>query len=301
MIKKTQSISCYPVHGEKDMRWGLFVTTAGFQTIPAQEHYPPDDFPSTYSFNYQKGRILNEFQLVYITQGQGVFQSASLDLVKVSEGNLLLLFPNEWHTYKPDEAIGWEVYWVGFQGTQPSQLVREGFFEKTAPVINVGYREDLLGLFQQLISQAKQEETGFQQLIAGFIFHLLGLAFQKQQADHFEDKTMAEKIMKARMIIRQQAETITPELLATELNVSYSWFRRSFKAYTGSSPAQYITLIKMQQAKELLETTGLTITQIADQLRYTSPYYFSVSFKRTSGMTPGEYRKMAHGISLKKK
>jgi AraC-like DNA-binding protein len=100
------------------------------------------------------------------------------------------------------------------------------------------------------------------------------------------------------MIIREQAETISPELLASELNVSYSWFRRSFKDYTGSSPTQYILLIKSQKAKELLANTDLTINEISEKLHYTSPYYFSVSFKRTSGMTPGEFRKMAWGSGL---
>ena len=275
--------------------WGLFVTTAGFQSVLPKHQYPPQGFPESYSFDYQKGRILNEFQLVYITKGEGEFASSSQPRTTVGEGNIFLLFPNEWHTYRPFETEGWEVYWVGFRGKNADQLLEHGFFYPSSPIIRVGYREDLIGLFQQLIGFAQQEESGFQPLIAGYVAHMLGLIFQKKRAANFINKAIVQKINKARMIIRERAETINPELLAAELNLSYSWFRRSFKEYTGSSPTQYILLIKSQKAKELLSNTNQTISEISETLNYVSPYYFSVSFKRTTGMTPGEFRKMSRG------
>lgn len=293
------SVSCYPAYHELDINWGLFVTTAGFQSIQPEGHYPPEGFPETYSFDYQKGRILNEFQLVYLTKGNGEFVS-STGKILVTEGDLLMLFPNEWHTYKPSAGTGWEVYWVGFKGATTEKLLAQDFFSPVSPVIRVGYREDLIGLFQNLLEQAQQESPGFQQLISGIVCHMLGLVYQKKRAKGFANKAIADKMNKARMIIREQAETVNPEKLASELNVSYSWFRRSFRDYTGSSPAQYILLIKSQKAKELLANTNLTINEISDRLNYTSPYYFSVSFKRASGMTPGAFRKMANGIGSEK-
>jgi len=293
------SVSCYPAYHELDANWGLFVTTAGFQCIQHEGHYPPEGFPETYSFDYQKGRILNEFQLVYLTKGNGEFAS-STGKTTVTEGDLLMLFPGEWHTYKPAASTGWEVYWVGFKGTNTGKLLGHAFFSPASPVIRVGYREDLVGLFQNLIEQAQQETPDFQQLISGMVCHMLGLIYQKKRSKDFNNKTIADKINKARMIIRGQAETISPEILASELNVSYSWFRRSFRDYTGSSPAQYILLIKSQKDKELLTNTNLSINEISDRLHYTSPYYFSVSFKRASGMTPGAFRKMANGIGSEK-
>ena len=296
-MKNTKpSTSCYPVHHELDAHWGLFVTTTGFQSVLPKGQYPPEGFPESYSFSYKKGRILNEFQLVYITKGSGEFRSSTIEKTEVGEGSLFMLFPNEWHTYKPSDEEGWEVYWVGFRGVNAERLMKHDFFSKSLPIIKIGYREDLVGLFQQLISHAQNEDSGFQQLISGYVFHMLGLLYQKKRANSFEDKTIARKINQARMIIRERAETINPELLAKELNLSYSWFRRTFKEYTGSSPAQYILLIRSQKAKELLANTELTVSEISEKLHYTSPYYFSVSFKRTSGMTPGAFRKMAQGI-----
>jgi AraC-like DNA-binding protein len=291
------SISCYPAYHELDADWGLFVTTAGFQSVQPEGQYPPEGFPETYSFDYKKGRILNEFQLVYLTKGSGEFAS-STGKTEVKEGDLFMLFPKEWHTYKPSAKAGWEVYWVGFRGANAEQLLTKGFFSKSSPVIRAGYREDLVSLFQQIIREAQQETPGFQQFISGCVWHMLGLAYQKKREDTFVDKTIVRKINKARMLIREMAETITPEQLASELNVSYSWFRRSFKSYTGISPTQYILLIKSQKAKEWLANTDLTINEISEKLQYTSPYYFSVSFKRTCGMTPGEFRKTAQGLSL---
>lgn len=54
-----------------DRKYGLWVNTVGFQSILPNSPYPLKDHPAGYFFNAQKGRILREYQLVYITKGRG--------------------------------------------------------------------------------------------------------------------------------------------------------------------------------------------------------------------------------------
>jgi len=54
-----------------DQKYGLWVNTVGFQSIQPNSPYPLKDHPTGYFFNAQKGRILREYQLVYITKGRG--------------------------------------------------------------------------------------------------------------------------------------------------------------------------------------------------------------------------------------
>ncbi|MDL2209119.1 AraC family ligand binding domain-containing protein, partial [Parabacteroides sp. OttesenSCG-928-O15] len=104
----------YLIVNEADSLWGLIVNSVGYQRIEPGEAYPPRNHPTRYLFNVDKGRVLNEYQLLYITRGKGVFTSSERKKTEVKEGNMFLLFPGEWHSYKPDKETGWDEYWIGF-------------------------------------------------------------------------------------------------------------------------------------------------------------------------------------------
>ena len=88
---------------------------------------------------------------------------------------------------------------------------------------------------------------------------------------------------------------LSPETLAASLNIGYSWFRRMFKQYTGLAPAQYQLQLKIQKAKELLMDPKLSIKEIAFRLNFYSHYHFSNLFRKKTGFSPSEFRKMSIG------
>ena len=84
----------YLVINPNDLLWGMAVNSVGFQEIGPGMPYPPSNHPSRYLFSAEKGRVLNEYQLLYITKGKGYFTSTSLvHKLPVKKGNILLLFP----------------------------------------------------------------------------------------------------------------------------------------------------------------------------------------------------------------
>ena len=110
----------YLMSNDQDMLWGMVVTTAGHQNIPPQAEYPSRNHPTRYLFSTEKGRVLNEYQLVYITRGRGQFASTRQKECEIREGDMFLLFPGEWHNYRPDPHTGWHESWVGFSsGRRP--------------------------------------------------------------------------------------------------------------------------------------------------------------------------------------
>ena len=58
------------------LRWGLHVIAAGASKILPGSSYPAKAHPDEYLFSWKKGRVLNEYQLIYISSGAGVFESA---------------------------------------------------------------------------------------------------------------------------------------------------------------------------------------------------------------------------------
>ena len=285
------NIRYLPVH-ENDEKWSLMVKTAGFQSIAPNSIYPTLGHSQDYIFNYQIGRVLDEFQMIYITKGSGTFESASCKNVAIGEGTVFFLFPGEWHRFKPEQLTGWDSYWVGFKGKFAENLVANGYLSVNKPVVKVGYNEEIVSLYQRILEAGNEERSGYQQYISGIVIHLLGYVYYRAKDSHYEDKSIVQKIDKARVLIREQINfNISPEMIAQELIMTYSWFRRLFKQYTGLAPAQYIAQLRLQRAKELLSTSAKSIKEIAVEMNYESVDYFSTQFRRQTKMTPTQYRK----------
>ena len=286
----------YLVVNQSDELWGLYITTIGFQSISPNTQYPPKEHPSSYWFKPQTGRKLQEFQLLYITNGEGVFESSSCKSMKVSAGSIIFLFPDEWHTYKPSKSKGWDEYWIGFNGETMEKLVQNGFISKNNPVINIGFNEQIVALFKQGIEVCSFQKTAYQQMLAGITGNLISYIFYIEKNNLFRDKEAVMLIEKARMLMREESElNSSPQLIAKKLNLSYSWFRRIFKQYTGLSPAQYMMEIKIQKSKEMLNSSTMSIKEIAYTLNFQNVSYFVTFFKSRTGIPPGDYRNKAQG------
>lgn len=85
---------------------------------------------------------------------------------------------------------------------------------------------------------------------------------------------------------------INIEEYATSRGMSVSWFIQNFKKFTGTTPMQFITSIRITNAQMLLETTNYAVNEIAHIVGYDNPLYFSRLFHKQKGCSPSEYRKL---------
>lgn len=285
----------YLIVNETDLLWGLTVNSVGYQSIDPNVSYPPKNHPTRYLFSTEKGRVLDEYQLLYITRGKGSFVSGENKLQNIKEGNMFLLFPGEWHNYMPNKQTGWDEYWIGFKGINVDHRVQAGFFNKQKPIFNVGMNNEIVQLYQQAIRVAIEQKPGFQQMLAGIVNHLLGLTYSLDKNSLFENSEATNQINKAKIIILENVNNVKPKDIAEKLNMSYSSFRKMFKEYTGFAPYQYIQEVKIQKSKELLTNTMLPVKEIAFQLGFENQEYFFTAFKKKNKATPIEYRKFTQG------
>lgn len=79
--------------------------------------------------------------------------------------------------------------------------------------------------------------------------------------------------------------------VASASNMSSCYFAVIFKQEVGKTFIEYLTLIRIEKAKELLTISGMRSYEISYKIGYENPTYFSSIFKRTTGLTPTEYRK----------
>lgn len=284
--------SKYLLANERDALWGLTVSTVGYEAISPGEAYPTKGHAEGYYFHVESGRTLNEYQLLYLLEGEGWFESAHCPKTRLKMGDMFLLFPGEWHSYQPDPASGWTSYWIGFKGRNIEDRVKAGFLSPEKPIYHVGYHAEIEVLYKNAYQAAVEEAAYSQQVMAGLVNHLIGLMYSlERNIELSKDQSQVDMVNKARLRIRESIESdLTIQQIASGLGVSYSNFRRLFKEYTGLSPATYQQELRLLRAKELLTTTDLSIKEIAYRLNFDSPDYFSTKFKAKMGMKPSELR-----------
>lgn len=284
--------SKYMLATERDLKWGLTVSTVGYEEIAPGDPYPTKGHADGYYFNIEKGRVLNEYQLLYNPEGEGVFESAHCPQTKLKAGDMFLLFPGEWHTYHPNPRVGWKSHWIGFKGRNMDDRVKAGFLTPEKPIYHVGYSAIIEGLYRRAFAAAREEAAYSQQEMAGLVNHLIGKMYSlERNIELSRNQQQVDMIDKARWRIRESLESETTiQGIAEELGVSYSNFRKLFKEYTGLSPATYQQELRLLRAKELLSTTDLSIKEIAYRLNFESPDYFSAKFKAKMGIKPSEVK-----------
>lgn len=286
----------YLLATERDALWGLTVSTVGIEDIAPMADYPTKGHADGYYFDVNKGRTLQEYQLLYTAEGEGVFQSAHCKPTTVRQGDLFMLFPGEWHTYRPVKEKGWKSYWIGFKGKNIDDRVKHRFLSPEKPVYHVGFSNEIIYLYEEAYRTAMEEAAFSQQTLAGIVNHLIGVMYSLERNIMLSKNSVhVDLVNKARLRIREGLEAnVTIQQIAQDLGVSYSSFRKLFKEHTGFAPAMYQQNLRLQRAKELLSATDESIKEIAYRLNFESPDYFSAKFKNQTGLTPSEFRTQSH-------
>ncbi len=277
--------------------WGIYVLDAGFTCVPPGAIYPSGEHPDGYLFSWEQGRVLDEYQIVYLSRGKGILENEKQGRQPVDSGDLMLLRPGIWHRYRPLAEIGWDETWIGFQGEYAHQLIVK-FFAADKALLHVGYDEELLRKLQYVIRLMQEAPPGFRQMIAGetvaALARIRALDMQADTTRHANE----EKMNRARyQLLRHATQEVDLVALAAGLGLSYSRFRSLFREHTGSSPRSYQIDICINRAKELLRGSERNINEIAEMLGFSSVYYFSRLFRQRTGQTPSAFRKKSEDES----
>jgi AraC-like DNA-binding protein len=285
------SFSRYLPTDQQAREWGWRLVHAGRQSVPPHSQYPNTGHPLSYLFDKDGRRTLDEFQVVYITKGSGTFESRSQPKTMVQAGDALLLFPDEWHRYRPDPKTGWSEYWTGFRGREASRIM-QSFFSAKEPICKVAQGDALIKHFDQILHWLQQSIAAKEQVLASHV--PLILAFLKSGActENSSQSKGSELVLQAKAtMLTNLSEHTDLELLAKELGVSYTRFRLTFKEQTGYSPREFENIIKLNRSRDLLLRERRSVTETADTLGYSSLYYFSRAFKKQFGQSPQQWLK----------
>ncbi|HZM01605.1 MAG TPA: AraC family transcriptional regulator [Candidatus Saccharimonadales bacterium] len=292
MQSETNSFYRYFPISRRDKNWGLYVTTAGEARITPHTPYPPCGHPKGYAFDWQHGRILDGFALIYISTGRGTFESKPAYSRPVEPGHAFLLFPGVWHRYTPSLETGWHEHWIGFDGETARRWLKHRFISPKVPVLKINAEDSVLAIFARIMQSVRAHRPALQQILAGATADLLGLFYAAQHMPPAVPSQNANTIEKAIARLQNEFSTdVNMKALAREGGVSYSWFRSTFAAHTGLSPHQYLLELRIVHARNLLAASESSVKEIAMQTGFEDEHYFSRLFRQKMAMSPSEWRR----------
>jgi len=288
----------YLLAHQLDHSWGICTRSVGLQVIPPGAHFPYGEHPQKYLWERKDGRVLDEMDVLYLYQGGGWFMSAHCPRTHVQAGDVIFLFPNEWHNYAPDDDTGWEEVWVGFTGDYALRIFREPFFSVSHPIVRIGIRPTLYSVFEKAFMIAYDERPAYQQQLAGCVLQILGSIYAYSKQVSYGDSPDTARISAAQKFMREHAAAhIRMEDVAAHVGMGYSKFRKLFRSYTGFSPRQFFLNLKLEQSKDLLLNTRLSSKEIAFRLGYDTATYFNRIFRLHFHQSPIEYRNSVNKVS----
>ena len=139
--------------------------------------------------------------------------------------------------------------------------------------------------------QTRDEENKVEPLARLIMAEIIDLALEKMRKKTRNNTTYQQGIRSVADYINDHyAEELSLETLSAICGLSPSYFTRAFKKMYDCSPSVYISMVRISNAKVLLETTLHSVKEIARKVGYNRSSTFCDAFKKETEMTPNEYR-----------
>ena len=272
--------------------WGCVATSAGFTQTQPGKPYPPQRHPLDHHFDWDQGRVLQNYQIILITAGAGTFESAAVPgRQAVGPGSVLLLFPGVWHRYRPEHESGWVEHWIECKGSVFDAAVAAGLIQPTRCLLNSGSTSDLRVCFERCHSLAQQGALANQDLLSTLGLHMLALVGHLRRPERGFEKAVDEIVEQARSQLAFRCDRpLELPALAAELGISYSHLRHSFTARLGVSPKHYYLNARLEKAQDLLLNTSKSVKEVSEILGFESAFHLSKQFKSRYGSSPKTWR-----------
>ena len=204
----------------------------------------------------------------------------------------MLFRPKELQKYEFMVRI--RLRYIGFtlpEATSKNTLRKYGFTDNKR-VFNVGTSLEYEQVFKRIITELQRCQDNYEEMLMLLLRHLLIIFNRKITTEHVIRNEFLDSQMDTAITYfnTNYNRAINVEEYASSIGMSISWFIRSFRKYTGNTPVQFLTALRMTNAQVLLETTSYSINEIAGIVGYNNPLYFSRLFHKQKGCSPSEYR-----------
>jgi AraC-like DNA-binding protein len=273
---------------EREIAQGVFLTSIGWQDAPAGAEYPPPGHPETYSFTWEKGRVVSEWMVVFVDAGEGELETRRMRAM-LRPGDVLYIPPGKWHRYRPIPNVGWQVRWFTCSGEMLHRLRNFEVLPDQTTVWTGG--SETTAVFNRLSAAVRSRPQANSLVLGGLALELIG-HLQEQPTEKAgiptgNDQTLA----KALVFLRGNSHRpITVNDVARAVAVSRRTLERRFQEEKGMSVVVALRDFRMERAKSLLLDSPLAVKEIAYLCGFHEVRSFIRLFRSECGMSPGKWR-----------
>ncbi|UTR13720.1 AraC family transcriptional regulator [Salipaludibacillus sp. LMS25] len=240
----------------------------------------------------------------------------------VKPGDVLFLLPHRLHEGYKVSKLGTSYYWFHFNFSSPVSILSDQVIQQeitnirsnphTSPLKYNGtiilpvhsrpkYIERIRILSKQLLDVSKANY--YNHYAVDYLATSLLIELSEQTITHantsLEKSSPGKKLDAILEWIRIQALShISVTMIAQEFNYNKDYLTRLFKKETGMTIQEYISILKLSKAKELLARTNESVKTVAFTIGMKDEKYFMRFFKKYEKMTPSEYRQAYYRTTM---
>jgi len=251
----------------------------------------------------------DSFELVYIKRGNAIFEIAGIP-VDIGPNEIIIIKPLQPHKVIVKSNTGCEFVVFNFKfesrlNKKISEVSISDFInfvsnKESGPFITlkVSQKNDIIEVINRILREKKNDEIGkdfMNYLLMLELFVLISRAMQMEWENSIKGKSnkLKEVIQAAVNYINLNYERdISLKDIAKYVFLSPSYFAKAFKDETGKSPISYLIQVRLERAKELLAESDQKVYEIAVAVGFSNQQRFNEIFKKYTGMTPLQYRKL---------
>lgn len=234
----------------------------------------------------------NFSELFYVIGGVGQFYIEG-NVFPVAPNDLIIVNPCIEHTEISFNANPLEYIALGVEGLE---LAVNGNQENRFCIVNFrNSKDNILFYLQGMLREIEGKTAGYE-TVCQDLMEILAILIMRQ-TDHSATMAPIKKSSPRlcttvrRYIDEHFKENITLDVLAELTHVSKYYLVHTFTQEYGISPINYLISRRIDEAKLLLKSDDYALAYISHVLGFSSPSYFSQTFKKITGMSPNEYRK----------
>ena len=248
---------------------------------------------------HRYGPAMRGYHLLHIAaSGCGVFADGERRY-DVRAGQGFMIFPDAVTVYAADMDTPWDYVWVGFSGEYADKLVRSAGLSPENPIVDLGrYAETALGIAYSIYDDMSLLQQNTPAALGGLLRLMAYIAQSRYDASPQRSAAAgADSYQRALWLLNanHHRTDFHVEDVASFVGLSRSQLFRIFKAQCGRSPQSVLGELRLSHAKQLLASTGLSLTEVALSSGFSSAARLGEVFRDALETTPTEYRRKARG------
>ncbi|MGI8316686.1 helix-turn-helix domain-containing protein [Halobacillus mangrovi] len=248
-----------------------------------------------YDWDGTNRRDTGKFIFQYTVSGEGAIEINGERHPLTAGHAFIVNIPGNYRYFLPQHSDKWEFIYLTLYGDVVEHYWNE-IQDDIGPILTIPPDAAPVRYLLQLLENAAEKKISNAHQASGFAYQFTMELFHYCSNLEKNLSQWPETIIEAAMYAKNHySEDISPDDMAEACGMSRYHFTRQFKQATDRTPIQYLTDLRINKAKELLQNTKYSTEEIAALIGYKNANYFNKVFKKVTETTPGKFREVNRG------